>query len=280
MTEHRLKNVAASVRQRLLNRSRARGEDYQKVLIQYAAERLLYRLARSLHSHRFVLKGATLFSLWSDAPHRPTRDLDLWSHGESSIGALEECFREICATLVDDDGIVFAPDTVRGSEIRIEDEYLGVRLRFQANLGGARIPMQVDVGFGDDIQPQPTTVRFPSLLDLPEPELRVYPREAVVAENDRFLLHLSHVVTQGLGDRAGTCIDPRIQLVQGRPVCLVSCQRSPEPVFLKWKKLEASPEGDFFVRTGAQTKKLAPASVAQYIRTRFRQAGTGEPSTG
>ncbi len=87
--------------------------------------------------------------------------------------------------------------------------------------------------------------------------------------DDRFLLHLSHVVAQGLGDRAGTCIDPRIQLVHGRPVCLVGCQRSPEPVFLKWKKLEKSPEGDFFVRIGAQTKKLAPDSAAEYIRTRF-----------
>ncbi len=98
--------------------------------------------------------------------------------------------------------------------------------------------------------------------------------------DDRFLLHLSHVVTQGLGDRAGTCIDPRIQLVQSRPVCLVSCQRSPEPVFLKWKKVGKSPEGDFFVRTGAQTKKLAPESAAQYIRTRFRQARTREESAG
>ncbi len=90
--------------------------------------------------------------------------------------------------------------------------------------------------------------------------------------DDRFLLHLSHVVAQGLGDRAGTCIDPRIQLVHGRPVCLVGCQRSPEPVFLKWKKVEKSPEGDFFVRLGAQTKKLTPDSAAEYIRTRYPQA--------
>jgi type I restriction enzyme, R subunit len=89
--------------------------------------------------------------------------------------------------------------------------------------------------------------------------------------DDRFLLHLSHVVTEALGDRAGTCIDPRVQMVEGKPVCLVSCQRSPEPVFLKWKKTEASPDGDFFVRTGAQTKKLSPGSAAEYVKTRFPQ---------
>jgi len=89
---------------------------------------------------------------------------------------------------------------------------------------------------------------------------------------DRYLLHLSHVVTQGLGDRAGTCIDPRIQMIGSRPVCLVGCQRSPEPVFLRWKGVEESPAGDFYVRTGAQTKKLAPGSATEYIRTRFPQA--------
>ena len=86
---------------------------------------------------------------------------------------------------------------------------------------------------------------------------------------DKFMLHLSHVVGSGLGDRAGTCIDPKMQIVQGKTICLVSCQRSPEPVFLKWKGTEAHTDGDFFVRSGPGTKKLEPESAREYIRTRF-----------
>ncbi len=88
--------------------------------------------------------------------------------------------------------------------------------------------------------------------------------------DDKFMRHLAQVVRNGLGDRAGTCIDPKCQVVQGRTVCVVSCQRSPEPVYLKWKKLEANPEGDFFVRSGPGTVKLPPESAQQYIQTRFR----------
>src|SRR5262249_15825306 len=86
---------------------------------------------------------------------------------------------------------------------------------------------------------------------------------------DKFMLHLAQVVRNGLGDRAGTCIDPKTQDVEGKSVCVVTCQRSPEPVFLKWKGMEASPEGDFFVRTGPGTARLPPESAKEYIRTRF-----------
>ncbi len=192
--KHELRNVAASVRQRLLNLSRAEGEDFQKVLLRYAIERLLYRLSLSPHRGRFVLKGATLFTLWSDSPHRSTQDLDLWSRGESSVQTLEESFREICATPVEDDGVVFSADTVRGSEIRIDDEYLGVRLKFRAHIASARIPIQVDVGFGDVIRPPAKTVQFPALLEFPGAKLLAYPRETVVAEK------FHAMVTLGMGN--------------------------------------------------------------------------------
>jgi predicted HTH transcriptional regulator len=87
--------------------------------------------------------------------------------------------------------------------------------------------------------------------------------------DDKFMLHVSQVVRNGLGDRAGTCIDPKTQIVDGKTVCVVSCQRSPEPVFLRWRGMEASPEGDFFVRSGPGTVKLPPESAREYIRTRF-----------
>ena len=96
--------------------------------------------------------------------------------------------------------------------------------------------------------------------------------------DDRFMRHLAQVVRNGLGDRAGTCIDPKTQIVQGKTVCVVSCQRSPEPVFLKWKDMETSPEGDFFVRSGPGTEKLDPESAKEYIRTRF--VGWSLPAQG
>jgi len=87
--------------------------------------------------------------------------------------------------------------------------------------------------------------------------------------DDKFMRHLAQVVRNGLGDRASTCIDPKTQIVEGKTICLVTCQRSPEPVFLKWKGMEATPEGDFFVRSGPGAVKLSPESAREYIRTRF-----------
>ena len=67
---------------------------------------------------------------------------------------------------------------------------------------------------------------------------------------DKFMLHLAQAVRNGLGDRAGTCIDPKTQVADGKTVCLVSCQRSPEPVYLRWKGLEKADGGDLYVRSG------------------------------
>lgn len=97
---------------------------------------------------------------------------------------------------------------------------------------------------------------------------------------DKFMRHLAQVVRNGLGDRAGTCIDPKTQVVQDKTVCVVSCQRSPEPVFLRWKGLEAIPAGDFFVRSGSGAVKLSPNCAQEYIRTRFRGFAPERPSAG
>jgi type I restriction enzyme R subunit len=90
---------------------------------------------------------------------------------------------------------------------------------------------------------------------------------------DKFMRHLAQVVRNGLGDRAGTCIDPKTQVVSGKTVCVVSCQRSPEPVYLKWKGAESTPDGDFFVRSGPGTVKLPAESAREYVKTRFGAAG-------
>ena len=190
MSPKQPRDVAASVRQRLLNRSRERGEDFQLVLTYYTVERLLYRLSRSAHHERFVLKGAMLFSVWSGAPHRATRDLDLLGYGDSAVSALGNILREIFHTTVEEDGLEFLEESIRGQEIRDEQEYEGVRLTFIARLAGARIPIRVDIGFGDAVSPPPEMVRYPTLLDFPAPRLLAYPREGVVAEKFQAMVML------------------------------------------------------------------------------------------
>lgn len=174
-------NVAASVRDRLKALARTRGVEFQLVLSEFAVERLLYRLGASAHSERFVLKGATLFKLWSPQDRRATWDLDLLGRGFGQVSEIVAVVRELCG--VDGrDGIVFDPETVVGEEIRDPNQYGGVRVRFQAHLAGARIPVQVDVGFGDAVVPAPTMEEYPVLLDHAPPRILTYPREAVVAE--------------------------------------------------------------------------------------------------
>jgi len=182
MAREPLKNVGASVRARLLQRSRDERSDFQILLTRYALERLLYRLSQSEHRNRFILKGAMLFVTWLEAPFRPTRDLDLLGYGENSPEAIGNAFRAICTQPVGDDGVVFDVDGLEAAPIREDIEYGGVRVRTRAAIDGARIPIQVDVGFGDAITPGPIEIDYPALLDAPAPHLRAYPIETVVAE--------------------------------------------------------------------------------------------------
>ena len=190
MTKDKPRNMAASVRQRLLNLARERHEDFQFVLIRFSLERLLYRLSRSKHRDAFALKGAMLFQLWSDQPHRPTRDLDLLGHGEISIARFEELFREIVSLPVEDDGLTFALDSVQGSVIKEDQEYEGLRITLACRLEQARIPVQIDIGFGDVITPAAAEISYPALLDLPSPSLLAYSRETVVAEKFQAMVML------------------------------------------------------------------------------------------
>lgn len=181
---------AVSLRGRLLNKARAEGEEFQRLLTRYALERLLYRLSHSEHKKRFVLKGALLFSAWTARPHRSTRDLDLLGFGEPSIEAIKASFGDICRIPAEEDGLNFDVDTIAAREIREENEYGGIRVTLTASLAGARIPLQVDVGFGDTITPPASEVDYPTLLDLPAPRVLVYPPETVVAEKLEALVTL------------------------------------------------------------------------------------------
>jgi predicted nucleotidyltransferase component of viral defense system len=175
-------NLSASVLSRLLVLAKQRGEDYNLLLNRFALERLLLRISTSPHADRFLLKGALLFALWYDDPHRPTRDADFLGFGPNDDANLIATFREIVAMDLGD-GIVFDPDSVSADAIREENAYGGTRIKFIARIGSARCSLQIDVGFGDAVTPEPQTVVYPILLnDFQAPTLRVYPVYTVIAE--------------------------------------------------------------------------------------------------
>lgn len=174
--------LARSVQVRLARHAKAIGVDPNLVLTRYAMERFLYRLSRSPYAERFVLKGALLLLVWLGEALRPTRDADLLGFGDLSEAALTGIFRDVCGEQVDADGMVYLRDTVRVESIRAEDDYGGQRVTLQAQMGAARLSVQVDIGIGDVVTPAPEWLEYPSLLDLPRPRLRAYPRETVIAE--------------------------------------------------------------------------------------------------
>jgi len=183
-------NLPASVHQRLLNLSKATAETFDLVLTRYALERLLYRLGTSQYADKFVLKGAMLLAVWGGGAHRPTRDLDFLGYGEPSDEQLIDSFRQICRTHVEPDGLEFNIESIRVTEIREQEEYNGRRVQFVAELGNARIPIQVDIGFGDAVTPEVYEISYPTLLEFPAPRIRAYPRESVVSEKLQAMVSL------------------------------------------------------------------------------------------
>lgn len=190
------RNLAASIRARLKQHADITRQDFNLTLTHYGLERLLYRLSVSAYASNYLLKGALLFSLWYEQPHRPTRDVDLLGFGPDDIDTAVAVFREICQIEVED-GIAFDPASVKGSVIRKEAGYGGVRIDLQAKLDSARIALQVDIGFGDAVTPAPESVSYPVLLDdLPAPQLRTYPKFTVVAEKFHAMCLLGIVNTR------------------------------------------------------------------------------------
>ena len=191
MTKDRLiKQLDASVRQRLMNKARDQGEGFDLVLLRYALERLLYRLCQSPHRNQFVLKGAMLFQIWSGLVHRPTRDLDLLGKGVPLLPDYERVFRDVCQQPVEEDGLEFRAATVKAERMKEDEEYEGIRIKLEARLGAARIPIQIDIGFGDAITPGPSEITYPTLLEFPAPQIKAYPRETVVAEKYQAMVML------------------------------------------------------------------------------------------
>lgn len=188
-----LKNIAASVHQRLLNAARESGRPFNELVQYYALERWLYRLAQSNYRNQFVLKGALMLLVWKLPVTRPTRDIDLLGRVSNDLESVRGVIAAICRIPAEDDGMVFAPETVTTERIAEDADYEGVRAKFNASLGNTRLPMQVDIGFSDIITPEPAAIVYPVVLGHPAPELHAYTRETVIAEKFEAMVKLGEL---------------------------------------------------------------------------------------
>jgi predicted nucleotidyltransferase component of viral defense system len=174
--------IAQSVLARLARTAKELGVDPNFLLSRYAAERLLHRLSRSQHANRFILKGAMMLIVWLGDLVRPTRDIDLLGLGDLRDDEVLTIFKEIVTTEVELDGVTFDPESITVARIREEDAYGGRRVMLSGLLGAARLRVQIDIGIGDAVYPEPEWIEYPSLLDLPKPKLKAYRPETSIAE--------------------------------------------------------------------------------------------------
>ena len=191
MTKSNIKNIAKSIRNRLLNHAKQQGDNFNTIMAQYVLQRLLYRLSISEYADRFLLKGAWLFVVWNNALHRPTKDIDLLAYGNDGQDELLAIFKSIASLSTDEpDGVIFAMESFKAVQIKEGDHYQGVRITGQAKLDTANVSFQVDVGFGDAVTPAAEEACLPCLLDMAEPRLRVYPVFTVIAEKFQAMVML------------------------------------------------------------------------------------------
>jgi len=176
------KNMAASFRQRLLNKARKSGRPFNELLQYFAMERFLYRLSKSSYRKHLILKGALMFAVWEAPTSRPTKDIDLLGRIDNNVDVIVAAIRNICLEDVEPDGIVFDASSVEGERITEWANYEGVRVRFRGKLGTARITMQLDIGFGDVVVPSTVVTDYPTILHLSAPRLQCYSKESLIAE--------------------------------------------------------------------------------------------------
>ena len=187
------RNVAASVRQRLLNRAREEKRPFQELLQYYAMERFLFRLSQSEHRNRFILKGALMLRVWEAPELRPTMDIDMLGRTDNAIDPLLEQIRAILTVDVKEDGITFLQDSLKAENITEDADYEGVRVRFTGEMSNARVNMQLDIGFGDTVYPEPELKPFPTLLEFDAPSLLCYSRESAIAEKLEAMIKLGEI---------------------------------------------------------------------------------------
>ena len=177
-----LTNVAASIRQRLLNFSRETGRPFDEILQYYMIERFIDRLSKSPYKKQFILKGALMFVVWQLTDSRATRDIDFLGKTKNSTENIKYIFQTVCRLAIPQDGVVFFPEQVVCEPIQKQSDYVGIRTRFQGELAGARIHMQIDIGFDDVVYPKPTPIQYPTFLEMVSPELYGYTPETLIAE--------------------------------------------------------------------------------------------------
>ena len=193
MTDRAPKNIVASIHQRLLNVSRQAGRRFNDLVIYYAIERFLYRLSRSRYANRVVLKGGLMLQVWDTPITRVTRDIDLLGRLPNDPARVQAMVREICTATVDDDGLVFDPESVAVSRIAEDAAYEGVRATFRGRFGKMPVAMQIDFGFSDVITPEPADIIYPSILAHPPAKLLAYNRETAVAEKFQAMTKLGEL---------------------------------------------------------------------------------------
>ncbi len=186
-------NIAASVRQRLLNKARGDQRPFNELLQYYAMERFLYRLSKSPHANRFILKGALMLRAWRSPEFRSTMDIDLLGKTDNGEAEIVSQIRDILAIETPPDGLVFDPAFIRAERITEDADYEGIRIRFRGMLDSARVNMQIDIGFGDIIYPGPEKADLPVILDLPAPRLLCYSRESTIAEKFEAMVKLGEL---------------------------------------------------------------------------------------
>ena len=190
MKNKQIKNLPASIHQRLLNKARETNRRFDELLQYFAMERFLYRLAKSEYEDRFILKGALMLRVWDTPLSRPTMDIDLLGMTDNEISNLVGIAKDICTIEVEPDGLSFESESITGIVIKEDAEYEGVRIHIRGTLGNIKINLQVDIGFGDVVVPDVSQKPFPTILDFPAPVLRLYSRESTIAEKFEAMIKL------------------------------------------------------------------------------------------
>jgi predicted nucleotidyltransferase component of viral defense system len=187
------RDIPASVRGQLENLAKSSGRPLQELMQYFVMERFLFRLSQSEYADRFVLKGALMFTVWGTPQSRATRDIDLLARAENSVDAMSNMIKDVCRQPVESDGVEFLRDSVHGAIIKENAEYSGVRVTFVAMIQNARLPMQIDIGFGDVIYPTATMIDYPTMLHFETPRLKGYPKETVIAEKFEAMVKLGQL---------------------------------------------------------------------------------------
>ncbi|MCF6194656.1 MAG: nucleotidyl transferase AbiEii/AbiGii toxin family protein [Kangiellaceae bacterium] len=194
MSQKNIKNIAASTRQKLLNKARKDQRPFAELLQYFAMERFLYRLSQSKYKDKFILKGALALLAWNAPTVRPTKDIDLLGEFDNDVEVITQVISEICKQDIEpDDGLTFDMKTITGIKIKEDADYQGVRVRFLSFLDTAKVTMQIDIGFGDSVYPKPKINTYPTLLDFPASKLLSYSKETTIAEKLEAMVKLGEL---------------------------------------------------------------------------------------